>query len=362
MTLLIVYLAIAIGISFLCSVLEAVLLSITPSYVEQVSTEKPRSGMVLAKSKERLDESLSSILILNTFAHTMGAAGVGSQAVQVFGAKWETLIAVLLTLAILYFSEIIPKTLGATFWRTLAVPAAYVISWLVKLVYPLVWLSTRLTRLFSDSAESEITREEIIALASLGHKDGTLFTQENQYLSNLLGLREINTEQVLTPRSVVHMLDENTTVTEALDHPQSAQFTRIPIYGESSDQITGKVLKHDLFEAERAGHGSDPIKKYLKKIVRVSEKLPVQQLLDMFIKHHMHLFLVEDEFGQTAGVVTLEDAIETLLGREIVDESDVFEDMQELAKDKYRERLRQDKKMQEQESDTEDSKENKNQP
>ena len=346
MTLLLIYLAIAIGISFLCSVLEAVLLSITPSYVEQVSTEKPRSGMVLTKSKERLDESLSSILILNTFAHTMGAAGVGSQAVQVFGAKWETLIAVLLTLAILYFSEIIPKTLGATFWRTLAVPAAYVISWLVKLVYPLVWLSTRLTRLFSDSAESEITREEIIALASLGHKDGTLFTQENQYLSNLLGLREINTEQVLTPRSVVHMLDENTTVTEALDHPQSAQFTRIPIYGESSDQITGKVLKHDLFEAERAGHGSDPIKKYLKKIVRVSEKLPVQQLLDMFIKHHMHLFLVEDEFGQTAGVVTLEDAIETLLGREIVDESDVFEDMQELARGKYRERLRQDKQKQ----------------
>ena len=343
MTLLFVYLAIAIGISFLCSVLEAVLLSITPSYVEQVSTTNPRSGEILAKSKEKLDQSLSSILILNTFAHTMGAAGVGSQAVRVFGDKWETLIAVLLTLAILYFSEIIPKTLGATFWRTLAVPAAYIISWLVKLVYPLVWLSTRLTRLFSKNAESEITREEIIALASLGHKDGTLFTQENEYLSNLLGLREIHTEQVLTPRSVVHMLDENTTVTEALDHPQSAQFTRIPIYGDSSDQITGKVIKHDLFEAERAGHGSDPIKNYLKKIVRVSEKLPVQQLLDMFIKHHMHLFLVEDEFGQTAGVVTLEDAIETLLGREIVDESDEVEDMQELARGKYRERLRQDK-------------------
>ena len=167
MTLLFVYLAIAIGISFLCSVLEAVLLSITPSYVEQVSTTNPRSGEILAKSKEKLDQSLSSILILNTFAHTMGAAGVGSQAVRVFGDKWETLIAVLLTLAILYFSEIIPKTLGATFWSTLALPAAYIISWLVKLVYPLFWLSTRLTRLFSKNAESEITREEIISLASL---------------------------------------------------------------------------------------------------------------------------------------------------------------------------------------------------
>lgn len=346
MTLLFVYLAIAIGVSFLCSILEAVLLSITPGYVEQVSTVNPRSGLVLAKSKEKLDQSLSSILILNTFAHTMGAAGVGSQAVRIFGDKWETLIAVLLTLAILYFSEIIPKTVGATFWRTLAVPSVYIISWLVKLVYPLVWLSTRLTRLFSRHKGNEITREEIIALASLGHKDGALFTQENQYLTNLLGLREIQTEQVLTPRSVVHMLDENTTVTEALDHPKSAHFTRIPVYGEGSDNITGKVIKRDLFEAERAGHGSDPISKHARKIVRISEKLPVQQLLDMFIKHHAHLFLVEDEFGQTTGVVTLEDAIETLLGREIVDESDVVEDMQELAKGKYRERLRQDKQKQ----------------
>ena len=343
MTLLFVYLAIAIGISFLCSVLEAVLLSITPSYVEQLSTTRPKAGVILAKSRARLDESLSSILILNTFAHTMGAAGVGSQAVRIFGDKWETLIAVLLTLAILYFSEIIPKTLGATFWRTLAVPATYVISWLVKLVYPLVWLSTRLTKHFSRNKENEITREEIIALASLGHKDGTLFTQESEYLSNMLRLREIPTEQVLTPRSVVHMLDENITVAEALDHPESKQFTRIPIYGEGLDDITGKVIKRDLFEAERAGHGSDPISKYARKIVRISEKLPVQQLLDMFIKHHAHLFLVEDEFGQISGVVTLEDAIETLLGREIVDESDVVEDLQELAKDKYRERLRQDR-------------------
>ena len=343
MTLLFIYLAVAIGVSFMCSVLEAVLLSITPSYVEQVSSNRPRAGRILAKSRDRLDESLSSILILNTFAHTMGAAGVGSQAVRLFGEKWEVLIAVLLTLAILYFSEIIPKTLGATFWRKLAVPSAYTISWLVKLVYPLVWLSTRLTRLFSKNRGNEITREEIIALASLSHKDGTLFSQENEYLSNLLGLHEIRTEQVLTPRSVMHMLDENMTVTEALDHPESAQFTRIPIYGEGMDNITGKVIKRDLFEAERAGHGSDPISKYAKKIVRVSEKLPVQQLLDMSIKHHAHLFLVEDEFGQTAGVVTLEDAIETLLGREIVDESDVVEDMQALARGKYRDRLRQER-------------------
>ena len=341
MTLLLIYLLIAIGVSFLCSILEAVLLSITPSYLEQLSIERPRSGRVIAQMRDRLDESLSSILILNTFAHTMGAAGVGSQALLVFGPEWETLIAVLLTLAILYFSEIIPKTLGATFWRSLAVPSAYVITWLVRLVYPLVWVSTRLTRLFSKDRENEITREEIIALASLGHKGGALFSQENEYLANLLRLREVTTEQILTPRTVVHMLDQSLTVKEALDHPKTRQFTRIPIYDGIRDNVTGKVIRVDLFDAERQGRGGEPIRNVARELVRVSEKLPVQNLLDQFIRHHMHLFLVEDEFGQAAGIVTLEDAIETLLGREILDESDTVADMQELARNKYRARLKQ---------------------
>lgn len=340
MTLLFVYLAIAIGVSFLCSVLEAVLLSVTPSFVEQVSSSKPRASRLLIHVKDRLDESLSSILILNTFAHTMGAAGVGSQALQVFGAEWETLIAVLLTLAILYFSEIIPKTLGATYWRKLAIPSAFIITWLVRLVYPLVWVSTRLTKLFGNKKGNVITRDEIIALASLSYKDGRLLSQENKYLSNILKLREIQVEQILTPRSVVHMLDKNMTVSEALDHPKTKQFTRMPIYGDSTDDIVGIMIKLDLFEAERKGEGDAPISDYAKPITRVSEKLPVQNLLDMFLKDQAHLYLVNDEFGQTAGIVTLEDAIETLLGREIVDESDTVEDMQELARGKYRERLR----------------------
>lgn len=340
MTLLIVYLAIAIGVSFLCSILEAVLLSITPSFAENLAGERPRAGARLNRLRDRLDESLASILILNTFAHTMGAVGVGSQALQLFGAQWETLIAVLLTLAILYFSEIIPKTLGATFWRPLAMPSAIIISWLVKLVYPLVWLATRLTRLFARKRENEVTREEIIAMLSLGRKDGALISQENEYLSNILNLREITTEQVLTPRTVVHMLPQTLSVSEALENPATRNFSRMPIYGGDIDDITGKVLRVDLYEAERAGHGADPISQVAKPIMRVPEKLPVQQLLDKFIKNQAHLFLVEDEFGQTAGIVTLEDAIETLLGREIVDESDLVEDMQELARGKYRERLR----------------------
>ncbi len=343
MTLLIIYLVVAIGISFICSVLEAVLLSITPSYVESVVNEHPSRGKLLAHIKNHLDQSISSILILNTFAHTMGAAGVGAQAASVFGAKWETLIAVLLTLAILYFSEIIPKTLGATFWRQLALPSAHMIFWLVKLVYPLIWLSTLITRVFRKKEKDEITREEIIALASLGHKMGSLVTQENEYLTNVLSLHEIKTEQILTPRSVIHCLDQETTVSQALDHDKTIQFTRIPIYEGDQDNIVGMVTNRELMMGDREGESESPIKDFVKPITRVSENLPVQQLLDIFIKKREHLFLVEDEYGQTAGIVSLEDAIETMLGREIVDETDTIVDMQKFAKGKYRDRLRKKK-------------------
>jgi len=221
----------------------------------------------------------------------------------------------------------------------------------VRLVYPLVWISTRLTRLFKTGKENEITREEIIALASLSHKDGSLFSQENEYLSNILKLRELRTGQIFTPRTVVHMLHQDVTVTEALNHEKASQFTRMPIYNKTVDDMTGKVIKGDLYEAERNGHGDEPIVNFSIPLKRVSEKLPVQQLLDMLIKNHMHMVLVEDEYGQTSGVVTLEDAIETLLGREIVDESDAVTDMQALARDKYRDRLREIKQHEDEQSD-----------
>lgn len=343
MTLLLIYLAIAIGVSFLCSVLEAVLLSITPSFVESYTTKNPKKGLVLARVKDRLDESISSILILNTFAHTMGAAGVGSQALQYFGPEWETLIAILLTLTILYFSEIIPKTIGATFWQKLALPSAITITWLIRLVYPLVWFSTVITRLFSKNKKNEVSREEILAFAALGYKGGTLASQETEYLTNVLRLRDIKTEQILTPRSVMHVLDESMTVNQALDDEKTRRFSRIPLSNENQDDITGLISNRELFTAERDGKASTQLKEYAKPIYRVSENLPVQQLLDLFIKRRDHLFLVEDQFGQTAGIVTLEDAIETMLGREIVDETDTVDDLQELAKTKYRDRLRKEK-------------------
>ena len=206
-------------------------------------------------------------------------------------------------------------------------------------VYPLVWVSTRLTKLLGKGHKDEITREEIVALASLGRKDGALKAQENDYLVNLLQLNETQTSEILTPRTVVHMLEESTTVSEALNLGASRQFTRVPIYRDSTDNVTGKVIRVDLFEAEREGKGAEPIAHFAQPVARVPEELPVYKLLDRFISEQAHLFLVEDEFGQTAGIVTLEDAIETLLGREIVDESDAVTDMQALARDKHRERL-----------------------
>ncbi len=339
MTLLITYLVIAIGISFLCSILEAVLLSVTPAFIESQLEEKPRRAQALKRVKEDLDHSISAILILNTFAHTMGAAGVGAQAVRVFGVRYETLVAFLLTLAILYLSEIIPKTLGATFWKQLALPAAVVIGVLVKLLYPLVWLSAQLTRAFSNADASAISRDEFAALARLGKREGALGHQESELLENILQLRDTRTEDILTPRTVVAALEATLTLKQALSAMEDLPFTRIPIFEGNMDAVTGLVLRPRIFEAELEGQGERKLEEFAIPIFRVSGELPVLFLMDLFIKRREHLFLVEDVYGQTAGIVTLEDALETLLGREIMDESDKVEDMQQLARSKYRSRL-----------------------
>ncbi len=343
MTLLVTYLAIAIGISFMCSILEAVLLSVTPGFVESELKSKPRRAQVLKKVRDDLDQSISSILILNTFAHTMGAAGVGAQAVRVFGAQYETLVAFVLTLAILYFSEIIPKTLGATFWKQLALPSAFVIRVLVKLLFPFVWLSALITRSFSKGEASSISRDELAALARLGRREGALGTHESELLENILLLRETTTGEILTPRTVVTALDGSLSLSHALDLLGDSPFTRIPVFEGDIDNVTGLVLRHRMLTGESEGRKDEPLREFTSPIYRVRQELPVLQLLDQFIKRREHLFLVEDEYGQTAGIVTLEDAVETMLGREIMDESDTVEDMQQLARSRYRGRLRDSK-------------------
>lgn len=341
MTLLITYLLIAIGVSFLCSILEAVLFSVTPGFVVSQLALKPRRAKRLQEVKENLDESISSILILNTFAHTMGAAGVGAQAVKIFGAQWETLIAFLLTLAILYISEIIPKTLGARYWKQLALPAAQVITLLIKILFPLVWLSAKLTTLFSRGEQKgAISRDELAAMARLGARHGTLGPQESELMENMLNLKHTRTQEILTPRTVVCALDASFSVGKALAELSEVSFTRLPVYESNLDNILGMVLRPTIHEVEREGGEERALSEFVIPLQRVSGELPVLRLLDLFIKRREHMFLVEDGYGQTAGIVTLEDAVETLLGREIMDESDTVEDMQELARSKYRGRLR----------------------
>ena len=337
MTLLLTYLFIALFVSFMCSVLEAVLLSSTSSYIETLSKDgNPKTTKLLKDLKSNIDKPISSILILNTFAHTMGAAGVGAQAQLLFGDEWQTAIAFVLTLLILYVSEIIPKTIGAIYWKNLLVPAAYLISFMIKVTYPLVWFSAFITNYISRGKKDEInfSREEIMAVVTLSEKEGSIHSKESVLIENLFKLKNIKTKEIMTPRSVVFALNADITVEEAIENDKMYIHSRIPIYNESIDDIIGIVFNQTILEESVEERDDTLLRNITFPVHKISENVPVSVLIDLFVKRKTHLFIVHDNYGQTSGVVTLEDAIETLLGVEIVDEMDEVEDMQAFAKDK----------------------------
>ncbi len=335
MALLLFYLFIALFISFICSVLEAVLLSITSSYIGSLpagSVQKKR----LQSLKINIDDALSSILILNTIAHTMGAAGVGAEAVKLYGPEWQSIIAVILTLLILYISEIIPKTIGATYWRELAKPSATLITLLTKVLFPLIWISSQITKRIQKNKKHGPTREEISAMAEIGEQSGILEEKEEMLIQNLLQLKQVRVKDILTPRSVVFCLDANESIESALEEKDIFTYSRIPLYEESNENIIGMVFSREILRSTSLDEEEEdkPLKTIMKPAYRVSENLPVFYLMDKFIKRKEHLFVVHDSYEQFVGIVTLEDAIETLLGVEIVDEADKVTDMQQHAKDK----------------------------
>ena len=337
MTLLLTYLLIALFVSFMCSVLEAVLLSSTPSYIETLSKNgNSKTVKKLKELKSNIDKPISSILTLNTFAHTMGAAGVGAQAQILFGNEWQTAIAFILTLLILYTSEIIPKTIGAIYWKNLLVPSAYLITFMIKITYPLVWLSGLLTNYISKGKKDEInfSRDEIMAVVTLSEKEGSIHSKESVLIENLFKLKNIKTKDIMTPRSVVFALNADTTVEEAIENDKMYIHSRIPIYGDTIDDIIGIVFNQTILEESVEERDNTLLRDITVPVHKISENVPVSMLIDLFVKRKTHLFLVHDNYGQTSGVVTLEDAIETLLGVEIVDEMDEVEDMQAFAKDK----------------------------
>ncbi len=337
MTLLVIYVTLAIAVSFLCSVLEAVLLSITPAYVGALSRDRPRVGARLRTLKDDIDRPLAAILTLNTVAHTIGAAGAGAQAALVFGSAWVGLFSAALTLAVLIFSEIIPKSLGAAYWRPLAPAACRVLQAMIVLLGPFVWLCRFITRLVTpDGEDASMSREELAAMAEIGAEQGVVEGHEAEILRSLLRFNDLHAEDVMTPRTVVVAFPETATVNDVIE--AHVPFSRLPTYEGDLDQVTGFVLKDDVLERGAAGAVDTPLRELRRDILAVNSRLPLPRLFDRLLARREHLALVIDRYGGMAGVVTMEDVIETLLGLEIVDEADENTDMQQLARRRWEER------------------------
>ena len=336
MNLLLFYLALAIGVSFLCSILEAVILSVSPSYIAMLEQDGHRSGSQLRKLKEDIDRPLSGILSLNTIAHTVGAAGVGAQAQIVFGETYVAITSAVLTFLILVLSEIIPKTLGATYWRQLAPLSAPLLRGLMVLLYPFVVLSQVITRIISRNAgNTAISREEFSAMADLGAEQGVFEEEESRIFKNLIRFNSLRASDIMTPRTVVVGFSEEDTVRDVFDRYKELRFSRLPLFGENRDDVTGYVLKNDLLiELARDRHDT-PLKKIRREVLILPEMIHLRDLFERLLQRQDHIAIVVDEYGGFSGIVTMEDVVETLLGMEIVDEVDAIEDMQKLARQNW---------------------------
>lgn len=350
MVLLIVFFLLSIIFSFACSVWEAVLLSITPSYITRKEEENPSLGEDLKEFKEDIDKPLSAILTLNTIAHTVGAIGVGAQAGKVFGdnsislggfnLSYEAIIATVMTLAILLLSEIIPKTLGANNWRSLAPFTVKCIKFIMFILTPFIWLSMRITKMFKSSdVHSVLSRADYLAMTKLGEESGALETTETNIIKNLLDLEQVQIEDVMTPKSVVFMTDETSTLSEYYKNKEGFQHSRIPLYEGSSDHISGFILKDDILEGIIAGNGDQPLKSLKRPIKFVSDRMNLNEFFNEMNAENAHIAIATDKFGTMNGIVTLEDVVETILGYEIVDETDKYADLQAYAKKKWQDRV-----------------------
>ncbi len=341
MTLLFFYLFLAIGVSFLCSILEAVLLSVTPAHIAVMHDQGAKSGQLLRRLKRDIERPLSAILSLNTIAHTFGAAGVGAQALVVFGSAWVTLTSALVTLAILIFSEIIPKTIGATYWKQLSAFTAHACRVLIILMWPLVALSKLITRLLAHGKRvPSVSREEFRALAQIGTREGVFEEEESNIFLNLIRFSAIRVQDIMTPRVVVKKFRLDTPLDEIMEVADELVFSRYPVYAESDEEIAGYVLKADMMLELARGNGSKTLSQLKREVMFVPEFISLRVLFGQLLAEQEHFAVVVDEYGGMSGVVTMEDVLETLLGIEIVDESDATEDLRKAAREKWIERAR----------------------
>lgn len=340
-TLLIVYLLIALVFSFLCSVFEAVLLSIRQPYILTQKETKPKNAEVWQKLSADINRPLSAILILNTIAHTVGAAGVGAQAMKVFGdgALTTGIISGILTLLILILSEIIPKTLGAVFWKQLAPATGVMLTSLTRLMSPLIWITEKITSGISHGQKKgAFSRAEFVAMADIGEKEGSIEENEGRIVKNLFGLRDTMARHAATPRTVVFALPSSCTINEFMEGYSDRPFSRVPIYKETLDDLDGFVLQIELLQAHAQGKGDKPLSDFRRAIHTVPRTQNLSTLFDDMIADRIHIAATLDEYGSFSGIITLEDVIETLLGTEIVDEVDDIEDMQQMARELWKKR------------------------
>ncbi|MGH1470340.1 MAG: CNNM domain-containing protein [Cellvibrionaceae bacterium] len=341
--LLVFYVLLALLTSFLCSIAEAVLLSITPSYIETLKTKKPSLAKKLTALKlDNVDRSLAAILTLNTIAHTVGAIGAGAQATAVFGSAWFGVFSAVMTLMVLVLSEIIPKTIGAVYWQQLAKPTVWYVNALVKSLLPLVWLSEQLTKLIArDKPTHAMSREEFLAMAHAGKATGQIYDNESRIIKNLLQLNLLKVTDVMTPSTVIAALPEDTLVIDAVEQFRKQRFSRWPIYCNDLNDITGFILRSEILLSHAEKKSNTATLKDLKRdILHVPTSATVEKLLEMFLRERLHIAVVTDEHGGTRGLITLEDLIETLIGVEIMDEVDTVEDMRAFASKQWQKRVK----------------------
>ena len=340
---LVTYVTLALLVSFLCSISEAVLLSLTPSAIENMTLARPGLARRLVRLKvENVDRSLAAILTLNTIAHTVGAIGAGAEAVAVFGSAYFGVFSAVMTLLILFLSDIVPKTIGAVYWRQLAGPTAWFVQILVWMLYPVLVVSELVTRWIARGKTAHVFhREDLVAMASLGERDGALGEDESRIIRNLMQLETLTAGDVMTPRPVVVAFPETMTVAAALEQRGLHQFSRVPVYRETIDQVTGFVLKDEILLAHARDGGDSRLADLKRDIPTVARSVGLRRLLGLLLeRHRAHIALVIDEYGGTEGLVTMEDVVETLLGLEIVDEADQNVDMQAFARQRWADRAR----------------------
>lgn len=333
MALFALAIALTLGISFLCSLMEALILSTTVSEVEALKKVRPRRGALLEQLKSGLEETISTILTLNTIANTLGSIAIGSIATRLFGQTSLALLSVAMTLAILFFSEVIPKNLGVVYRKQLQPQVVFPLIWMRNALRPITYFCNLLVRwVISSPPEKTDSEEEIILLAERGALDGSLTKSESSIIANALSLDEVRVSEIMTPRTVITALKRTDTVGEVFDAYPNIPFARIPVYHESLDDIVGLVRRRDLLKAVASDLEHDLIATHMHEIYFIPETATASQALQEFLKTHQQLLVVVDEFGSTAGVLTMEDVMEHLIGKEIFEKDDVAVDMRELAR------------------------------